>query len=430
MILEEHLPDLESRFTDGPFLRPDYRGYNFMQIPALVDALFGIGDAACPFGPEVLPRVVERPRNVVLLMIDGFGYNHWLRYGEGYPFLRSMLSQGSLMPITAVFPSTTSASVTAIGSGLTPQQHGLMEWHLYLEELDQVIVTLPFKSLGRGIPPEELAARGVDPHLLFNGESHATRLRRQGVVPHSFLGRGYAGGAFTSLIHAGAEVHAYGSPAELIVMLREALALSSEPSYFYVYWDGMDVISHRYEPHSAYFDAELNSLTHLLQTELLERVDSRVAESTVLLVTSDHGHVPVNPAETVYLNAFPEIESALAVSSNGRRIHPWGSARDLFLQVDPLRLKDTVAALRHRLHGIADVRLSQNEADRRLFGFGEEHPRFRSRIGNVLILPYEHRTVSYQYPGLEKTGLRGMHGGMSREEMLTVLGFATLSELM
>ena len=223
MILDEHLPDLESRLTDGPFLRPDYRGYNFMQIPGLVDSLFGIEDVGCPFGGEVLPRVVERPQNVILLMIDGFGYSHWLRYGERYPFLRSVLGQGSLMPLTAVFPSTTSASVTALGSGLTPQQHGLMEWHLYVEELDEVIVTLPFKSMDSGAPPDELAARGVDPRLLFRGESHATRLRRHGIVPHSFLGRAYAGGSITSLVHAGAEVHGYGSPAELVVMLREEM---------------------------------------------------------------------------------------------------------------------------------------------------------------------------------------------------------------
>lgn len=176
MIINDHLPDIESRLGDDQFLRPDYSKYSFAQIPALVELLLGEKKDNHPFADTVLTYVNSKPQIVIVLMIDGFGYNQWLKYGEQYPFLNRILAKGNLMLITALFPSTTAASVTTISSGLTPQEHGLIEWYLYMEELDEVIVTLPFMSLAKEAKADELAERGVDPHILFNGTLLHTRL--------------------------------------------------------------------------------------------------------------------------------------------------------------------------------------------------------------------------------------------------------------
>lgn len=431
MILTEHLADIETRCADGEFLRPDYGQYSFAQIPNLVEMLLGTrkGDDH-PLAAAVLQRVNNRPKNVVLLMIDGFGYHQWLQYGERYPFLSRVLERGALMPITAIFPSTTSASVTTINSGLTPQEHGLIEWHLYLEELDEIIYTLPFTHLNAKEQHDSLLKRGVDPRILFNGTSLHTRLRDHGVASHVVLRSAYAESAYSSVVQAGATIVQYESAPEMLVHLRWRLAAATERSYFYVYWDEVDHLSHRYAPHSEPYLAELNGLSHLLQTELLDKVDRKVAENTVLLVTADHGHVVMKPEETMYLNEWPEVTNALATSPAGRTIHPWGNTRDVFLKVRDDAAEETIAFLSDELAGKARVVRSQEEADAGLFGRGPEHPQFRKRIGNVLILPYEDTTVWYQYPGHEKSKHRGMHGGLSREEMLTVLAFANLSDLL
>lgn len=430
MIIENHLLDIESRLGDEQFLRPDYATFSFAQIPALIELLFDIRRGQHPFASTVLERVNPQPHNVVLLMIDGFGYRQWLRYGERYPFLQRVLEKGNLMPITAVFPSTTAASVTTISSGLTPQEHGLMEWHLYVEELDEVIVTLPFMPLSKKARADELAERGVNPRILFNGTSLHTRLGEYGVASKVFLRDSYANSAYSKLAHAGAKVIPFSSSSDLMVLLRQSLAAANGQSYFYVYWDAVDHMSHTYEPHSAAYLAELNSFTHLLQTEFLEMVDHAVAEQTVLLLTADHGHVVMKPEETIYLNQWPEVTRALATSPAGRTIYPWGNTRDVFMKVADDRAAEMAAWLADKLAGKARVVFPQEEADKGLFGHGREHPQFRARIGNVLVLPYEGYTVWYQHPGLDKSDLRGMHGGLSREEMLTVLGFATLSDLL
>jgi predicted AlkP superfamily pyrophosphatase or phosphodiesterase len=429
MIINDHLQDIESRLGDNHFLRPDYAKYCFAQIPSLVEILLSAKEGEHPLAGKALSRVESKPQNVVLLMIDGFGYNQWLKYGERFPFLNRVLDKGNLMPITSLFPSTTAASVTTICSGLTPQEHGLMEWHLYMEELDEIIYTLPFMGIDEK-KPDSLLQRDVDPSVLFDGQTIYNRLNDHKVKSYALLRDTYAKSAYSSVSQAGADVIPYSSAADMLVRLRQQLAHAKQQSYFYVYFDGIDHMSHEYEPHSEEYVAELNGLTHLLQTELLDQVDKKVAENTVLLITSDHGHVVMKPKETIYLNQWPEITEALAKSPAGKIIYPWGNTRDVFLKATDDKVDWLVDFLSEKLAGKAQIMKTQEEADKGLFGVGQEHPQFRKRIGNVLVLPHEGYTIWYQYPGHEKADHRGMHGGLSREEMLTVLGFATLSDLL
>lgn len=266
--------------------------------------------------------------------------------------------------------------------------------------------------------------------MLFSGTSLYARLGDHGIASHALLRDKYAGSAYNSVAQVGAKIVRYSSAPDMLVHLRQRLATAKGQSYFYVYWDEVDHLSHVYEPHSEPYLAELNGLSHLLQTEFLDKVDRKTAEETVLLVTADHGHVVMKPEETLYLNEWPEVTSALATSPAGKTIHPWGNTRDVFLKIRDETVEETIAFLSDKLAGKARVVRSQKEADKGLFGIGHEHPQFRKRIGNVLILPYENFTVWYQHPGQEKSKHRGMHGGLSREEMLTVLAFANLSDLL
>lgn len=429
MIINDHLKDIESRLGDEHFLRPDYARYSFAQIPALIEILLGTKQGDHPFANTVLQQVRPQPQNVVLLMIDGFGYGQWLKYGESLPFFSQLLSKGALMPVTSVFPSTTAASVTTICSGLTPQEHGLISWHLYLEEIDEIVYTLPFTSLDARNEPDSLLKRGVDPKILFNGTSLFSSLGDRQIDPYAILRRTYAKSAFGTVAQNGANIISYSSIPDMLVQLRQRLATAKQRSYFYMYWDEIDHISHVYEPHSEAYLAELNCLAYMLQTEFLEKVDRKTAENTVLLVTADHGQVVMKPEEIIYLNQWPEVTEALAKSPSGKTVYPWGNPRDVFVKVVDDKVDDVMTFLSKKLEGKARIIRSLEEADKGLFGTGTEHPQFRKRIGNILILPYEGHAVSYQYHGHEKNNHRGMHGGMSREEMLTVLGFATLSDL-
>ncbi len=431
MILNNYLADIKSRCSDGPFLRPDYSRYSFSQIPSLIENILGVDNNVHPFADIVFRHIKRKPQKVILLLIDGFGYNQFLKYAERYLFLNRLIERGVLMPLTALFPSTTAASITTINSGLTPQEHGLIEWHLYLDEIDKTIESLPFRPLVKNATDDQLTEDGVDPAILFNGQSIHHRLSDNKIASYVVLHKAYVNSTYSARVYqTGATIIPFNSSSDMAVLLRHKLSAVKSRSYFYVYWGGLDHMSHTYEPHSDQYLAELNSLSHLLQSELLDKIDQETAKDTVLLVTADHGHIPMYPDETIYINSFPEVVDALAVSPAGNKILPWGSPRDVFLRVKEEQLDKMIDTLIKRLAGKAAVLKSQEEADRGLFGTGCEHPQFRKRIGNILILPYENHTVWYQYPGLDKFNKRGMHGGLTPEEMVIPLLFVSLSDLL
>ena len=83
------------------------------------------------------------------------------------------------------------------------------------------------------------------------------------------------------------------------------------------------------------------------------------AKDTLLIMTADHGQVEVNPKTTYYLDKeLPELTPYLKTNRQGQILAPAGSARDMFLYVDEEHVTDTVALLRQKLEGRAEVHLS------------------------------------------------------------------------
>jgi hypothetical protein len=57
-----------------------------------------------------------------------------------------------------------------------------------------------------------------------------------------------------------------------------------------------------------------------------------------------------------------------------------------------------------------------------LFGSPDINPELRRRLGDILILPHGHDFIWWHEPGITGNPYHGHHGGLSREEMTTVLG--------
>jgi hypothetical protein len=89
----------------------------------------------------------------------------------------------------------------------------------------------------------------------------------------------------------------------------------------------------------------------------------------------------------------------------------------------------TAAWLSKRLRNKATV-LSIDEALKQgLFGLGKPHQQFRNRVGDLLILPHRDSLIWYEHLKGRKFDLRGMHGGLTADEMLIPLAVARLSAL-
>jgi predicted AlkP superfamily pyrophosphatase or phosphodiesterase len=429
MILTEVLQNIH-QYASGDLVRPYYESYCLSKLPSAILALLGIAQPQNTV-LEVIQHAVghrRHPPKVVLLLIDGFGWQQWRQYAERYDFFQRLTTHGVVAPLTTVFPSTTAAALTTVHSGLTPLEHGLPEWWVYFDELDIMAATLPFSPLGAQ-GRDVLRRTGVKPTLLFQGQTVYQTLARAGTPSFTMLRNAYAYSAYSSVVHKGSTRLSYINSSDMLVNLRQKIAEISGPAYFYVYWDAVDAIAHTYGPHTEQYHAELAGFSYLLQREVVEKISPAVAGDVILIVTADHGHINVSPRDTLYLNRYPRLIRSLQVSPAGKRILPWGSPRDVFLRVPEETRTATAAWLSKRLRHKATV-LSIDEALKQgLFGLGKPHQRFRNRVGDLLILPHRHELIWYEHLKGKKFELRGMHGGLTADEMLIPLAVARLSAL-
>jgi hypothetical protein len=269
----------------------------------------------------------------------------------------------------------------------------------------------------------------MNPRALFTGEPIFSRLQKGGVHTESFVSRAIVGTSYSSRVHRASKRVAYSSSSDMVAVLRRRLESSRGPSFFYVYWSYIDSIEHRYGPATDESELEAAGISYVIQKGLIEKLGRAAAKRTLVIVSADHGQVPVNPEKTIYLNRYRSAVRGFSRLRSGRPIPATGSARDVFLHTRPDetdRVRDNLA---RNLTGRASVIRVDDAVERGLFGLNKPCRKFKERMGSVLVLPHGNGTVWYKdTPGFE-LGMRGHHGGLSREEMLVPLAVGRVSDL-
>jgi hypothetical protein len=414
------------------FVYPQYDENCISQIPDTILRLFGIQKQNNnetlddPLLNTVLP---DRVNKVVLLVIDGFGFNQFLRYHKENPFLSNLVRNGEVYPKTSVFPSQTTNALTTLNTGLTPQQHGLFEYFVFLKSIG-VVNALRFERLGKR-NPRSLLEEGFDPSiLLYKSRTIHETLAESGVSSFTHMHASNALNICSKLIFRGSQITPSPNAFETVSALRINLEANRDKNaYFFVHLDTLDTVSHVYGPGSFEYQAELSWLTYLLSKELVEKIDPQTAKETLLLVTADHGAVNVNPAETTYLNYLPKTLLNLKSGPDRKPVMPTGSPREVFLHIKEHKLQETKEWLTQKISGKAKVLETREAVGFGLFGSGVPNQDVLSRLGNLMILPYSNGTVWFESPGGCKLSYLGQHGGLSGQEMLVPFGAASLSSL-
>ena len=135
----------------------------------IVPALLGPGDWSTSL-PAWFPEPVRHARQVVVLIVDGLGWDQFVEHRALMPSLAAMTGG----PITTVAPTTTATALASIATGLTPGEHGLVGYRMLLQ--GDVLNVLRWASADsdrrRALPPAQ-----VQPFAPFLG------LRRPGHLP-------------------------------------------------------------------------------------------------------------------------------------------------------------------------------------------------------------------------------------------------------
>ncbi len=354
--------------------RIDY-GKSVQQIPGIIKRiLLGEQTRFPEFGDL-------RCNRVIFILVDSLGYNLFTHY------LWEMNKRGSTMKIYSVFPSTTAAAITSIYTGLSPKEHGILEWYMYYEEFGNIIKTLPL-STRDGDVNDELIKKGLATDSIFKLPALTSYLKEKDLNSYAFVSEKYAFSSYSRHMFASAKIVPYKSYIDGFQLLKSV----DDYNLAIIYIDTVDILSHKYAPSSTQVYLEIMRIKREIQKKMEDVKD------TVIILTADHGHVDLRRVK---------IRKELLCNEN---ILPGGSPRDVFLYCDtPPYIDDGIL-------------LSREEVLKNgLIGEGKEHPHLNERLPNYILLATKNEGIWF-----EKIEMRGAHGGLSRTEIEVPLFIAEL----
>src|ERR1700761_5470974 len=180
--------------------------------------------------PDEVRRRVAGGERVALLLLDSLGLRFLHRHDD-HPLLKRL----QITPLRSQFPSTTTAHVTTIHSGLAVEDHGLYEWNVLEPDLDVIICPLRFT------PAESQVSSGLvgrlDPAALLPGP---TLYQSMGVPCFVLQPAAIADSVFTRQATRGARVHGFDRPADGLAALADLINGVDGPAYAFLYWDEID----------------------------------------------------------------------------------------------------------------------------------------------------------------------------------------------
>lgn len=399
------------------FVTPDYDKYCISNIPATILNTFNISQKN---GNHIinleLKNILDGVNRVILLIIDSLGYNQLLQYlNVNGSHLHQFIDNAVLLPLTSTFASTTPTALTSLSTGLTPQQHGITGYSVYLKQLGLVANMVNF-SPSVDTRPNSLIDVGLDPSDFLGKKTLHEILNKEGYKSHVVTRRIFRNSALTQMIHKGANIESYVDTSDLFIHLKRLI--ESKPlgeSYIFAYWDTLDTTSHIYGPSSEEIDATIRNLFYSMKTELLDRVNKGAAKKTILLVASDHGHHAFMDNKTIKLSDHPKLFSDL-------QIPPTGSSRAAYLYPKPGKLEDIKKYFNTYFKDMFLLLESEEALKLGLFGRGVIRDETKERIGKIIVLPKKGSSLYYSYkPQKNYRFLKGGHGGLMEDEMMTPL---------
>ncbi|CAM9469385.1 unnamed protein product, partial [Phaeothamnion confervicola] len=380
---------------------PDYGGGGLVNLIASCSASRG-GRALHPTLRALAPDALSAARNVVLILIDGLGYNYLARYAAG-----STLASHLAGSITSVFPSTTASAITTTFTGLSPAEHGLTGWFTWFPEADTIAAALPFKPRGAG---DSLEQRGIAPAALYRGTPMFDSLADEAFVVSyrkiidSNYNRHFCGQA-TRL--------AYDDLSGFVAQTQAAVKSGSGRKFVYAYYPEFDTSSHVHgvgSPETAKVLAEIDAAF----ADLLRRLSGT---DTAIILTADHGFIDCPAENALDLADCPELAGLLARPLTGER-------RVAFCHVKPGKQAEFADRAAAWLEGKAEVVPGTVPLQAGWFGGGDLHPRIAERTGDFVLVMREPYTVKDWLPGEPRHLHIGNHGGLSADEMYIPLVFA------
>lgn len=376
--------------------KPDYPN----SIIGLMNSILASFDAETEYPSlELLPAAeLRKSKNVILLVIDGLGYNFLKDEYEN-----AVLREGLRGRISSVYPTTTASAITSFLTGVPPAMHGITGWNTYIDEIDDVLTILPFyKRNGGAISnPETLAAH------VYQGKTVFEKIKSDSyyVIPKKLVNSRYTK-------HYSRNSHLVGvkSCGGLFSSLNNIVKKNNKKKYIYAYWHQYDHTAHTYGYNSKEAMEHMDQLA--VQIRLLK--NQLKGSNSTLIITADHGFMNTSKQRTIELSDFPVIQNCLRQPLCGESRNPFCYVKD-GMHVEFLRhVKDQLSLY-------ADIFDSMEIYKDGWFGPITKQNKIATRIGDYMLMMKDDYIIKDWLKNETPHYYDGRHGGSTENEMYVPL---------
>lgn len=367
---------------------PRYGEASLADLMPSILARHGVGEHGDTLG-------IPEARAHIVLVVDGLG---WRQLAE--TDAAGFLTAAGGRTIDTVLPSTTVAALASLGTGRPPGEHGLLgytvPWPGETQPFNPLVWRVGLQSGGREVI-EEIVPESLVPQRTMFELAHAAGLGMTAVVHPHFTDSGLT----RAILRGGQRVLAEGLEATLATAAEASRG--SRPAIVYAHHGDVDTAGHAHGPHTEPWREALRATD-----DAIRRMVAGLDEDTVLLVTADHGMVPIAPDDVRELDGRDDLLEDVDVVAGEPRMRT-------------LRLREgadavTVAARWREAFGDDATVLTSAEAIGAGW-FGPVVPAEHAlRLGDVIVA--SHRgTLVHAHVDPFGGRLAGMHGSITRGEL-------------
>ena len=385
---------------------PDYAGGSIVNLAASLVAAYGIKPPSLPCRETLIPvAALNKGNNIVLVVCDGSGYQQLqqaMQTGRTPNLSRlAEIAPHGMQQLTSVFPSTTTVALTSLSCARTPSEHGIMGHRQWIDELQSLCNMLKFTT-------EATCPVPFDEELVRTVPTVYELLSISGICSYTISAAQYEGTAFTSLITRGSTFRGYQTQSEIALLLEKSIKETTESRAFYsLYWPMIDTLSHIYGP----LCHQDPSQACLFEFEFIDLMLGHISDccrrhGCSLVITADHGQIPLDPKQAIQLDNS---------TTEAIKCAPGGGRRALYLATN-----NPDDLVQHFLRTQKEIQWILTKEAISQGWLGGHCQSFLSRLGDIIAFPKGKGQLLYDYgQGIHLQ--KGAHGGLSPEEMLVPL---------
>jgi predicted AlkP superfamily pyrophosphatase or phosphodiesterase len=335
---------------------------------------------------------------LVVLLVDGLGWNLLRRHAEHAPFLAGLSGRA----LTAGFPTTTVASIASLGTGLPTGEHGLTSYTSRVDGLDEPVNWLRWETAQSGsdlralLRPEDLQPR----------PTAFERAELAGVAVSVVSSYAFRGSGLTRAVLRGGTYVPVFTAADTVTAVAAAVR-GPRPSLVYCYNGDLDLIGHGHGCGSEAWQVQLT-----LIDRAVELLAERLPPATRLLVTGDHGMIDVPEQAKIDYDEDPLLSADVEVIA--------GEGRVRYLHVAAGRLEQVGDRWREKVGDRMTVLTRDDAVGRGWFGPTVTPTAYR-RIGDLVVVSTTDAAVVRRKAEPLLSRLRGHHGALTDDELLVPL---------